>query len=172
MRVVIHDGTLEFEEALKAADGKKSKTVYIHDDGTIKQCMGCFGCWVKTPGVCVMKDSYSDMGQILGHGEELVIISQGYFGTYSPFVKNVLDRCLPYIHPDFTHRDGQIHHKSRYQNRLVTSAFFYGEMSANERQTAGELVEANIRNFNGVKGRTGFFSTREEVLHAYSVDER
>jgi len=24
----------------------------ISDDGTIHQCTGCFGCWIKTPGTC------------------------------------------------------------------------------------------------------------------------
>lgn len=157
MRVVIHDGTLEFEEALKISDLKKNKTVYIHDDGTIKPCVGCFGCWVKTPGKCVIRDSYWEMGQILGHGSELIIISQGYYGTYSPFVRNVLDRSLPFVHPDFIMRDGQMHHKSRYGNRLRTSVFFYGDMSQEEQKTAEELVEANIRNLNGEKGLTAFF---------------
>lgn len=28
----------------------------INPHGTIKHCIGCFGCWVKTPGECVVHE--------------------------------------------------------------------------------------------------------------------
>ena len=28
----------------------------------IRHCIGCFGCWVKTPGQCVIHDGYENTG--------------------------------------------------------------------------------------------------------------
>ncbi|ABX41374.1 hypothetical protein [Lachnoclostridium phytofermentans] len=93
---------------------KNEEVVVISDDGTIKDCIGCFGCWLKPPGLCVLKDNYQTMGALLGATSSLLIISKCTYGTYSPFIRNVLDRSLPYIHPDFTKREGEIHHKLRF----------------------------------------------------------
>jgi len=31
-------------------------TSIVLEDKSIAYCMGCFGCWVQTPGECVIKD--------------------------------------------------------------------------------------------------------------------
>ncbi|WP_407654270.1 MULTISPECIES: hypothetical protein [Caproicibacterium] len=35
----------------------------------------------------------------LSQCDELILISKCCYGGFSPFVKNVLDRSIPYIHP-------------------------------------------------------------------------
>lgn len=72
-----------------------------HDSQILRHCIGCFGCWVKTPGECIIKDSYQNMGKQLSKCEELILISKCTYGGVSPFVKNVLDRAIPYISPNF-----------------------------------------------------------------------
>lgn len=60
MTLVIHD--LSKEEAA-AFDFKGSRV--ISDNGRIRNCIGCFGCWVKTPGQCVIHDGYENVGSEL-----------------------------------------------------------------------------------------------------------
>ena len=97
MNLIIHDLSKEQWEAL--AFPLKEETKIIDNSGKIKKCMGCFGCWLKTPGRCVIPDEYQRMGELAAKAEELTIISKCSFGSYSSFVKNVLTvpftMCFP-----------------------------------------------------------------------------
>ena len=35
--------------------------VMVLRDEKIASCLGCFGCWLKTPGECVINDAGSDL---------------------------------------------------------------------------------------------------------------
>lgn len=147
MKVVIHDlDEKEFKKMIRnIPDGVK----FISYDPSIHHCIGCFGCWIKTPGTCILKDAYQDMGALLGKSEEVLIISQCYYGSYSPFVKNVLDRSISYVHPYFVMKNGEMHHRRRYENQVVLNVWFYGEdISTKEKQTAQRLVYANANNLH------------------------
>lgn len=171
MKLIIHDGDLQYEAWIREkvlAEGEEAEI--ITDDGSIRNCIGCFGCWVKTPGRCVLKDNYSRIGEKMAHADELILISRCVYGTYSPFVRNVLDRCLPYLHPDFTKRQHEIHHKARYQNQLRTSVYFYGTCTEEEQRTAVKTVKANVLNFNGTVEGILFSESREEILRGNHID--
>lgn len=130
----------------------------------IKNCIGCFGCWGKTPGKCVIRDGYESMGQNVGHCEELILISECCYGSVSPLIKTVMDRSISYIHPDFVIRKGEMHHKRRYQNRIAVSAYFYGEtITKREMDTARALIQANADNYDGEVKRVEFYHTPKEV---------
>ena len=120
----------------------------------IHHCTGCFGCWVKTPGKCVIHDGYEGMGIDMGNCMELILISRCCYGSVSPFVKTVQDRAIAYIHPDFVLRGGEMHHKRRYKNVISLSAYFYGEdITEAEKETARDMIQANADNYDGkVKG--------------------
>ncbi len=85
-----------------------------------RHCVGCFGCWIKTPGVCVIHDGCELTGRDLSKCSELILVSRCVYGCTSPFVKNVLDRAISYIHPYFAVRGGEMHHRRRYENRLTS----------------------------------------------------
>ena len=89
MNILIHDfSDKRFQELFP----ETNNNVYIiSDTGTIRHCVGCFGCWIKTPGKCVLKDGYDNLGELLSKSEKLTIISRCFYGCYSPFVENVLD---------------------------------------------------------------------------------
>lgn len=74
MKLIIHDGkTKEIEKRLKF---DKNDVIFIGEDEGIHHCIGCFGCWIKSPGACVIRDHYGDMGKLISECDELIIISQ------------------------------------------------------------------------------------------------
>lgn len=136
----------------------------IENNGQIHNCIGCFNCWIKTPGKCVISDGYEEMGKNLSRCSELVIISQCVYGSTSPFIKNVMDRAISYIHPNFCIRDGEMHHKRRYPNKIKIIAYFYGEnITEAEKETARKLLKANSVNYDGEVGKIIFLSSKEEL---------
>ena len=103
------------------------------------------------------------MGKNIAMCSEMLIISQCVYGSYSPFVKNVLDRSIPYIHPYFTVKNGEMHHRQRYKRDFDLKVIFYGnDITPKEKETAEKLVKANAVNF---------YSTVESVTFLDSIQE-
>lgn len=142
-------------------------SVIIKNNGKIHKCIGCFGCWIKTPGKCVIKDGYEDMGKLLSQCSELIIISRCVYGSVSPFIKNVMDRAISYIHPNFVLRKGEMHHKRRYDNVICITACFYGEnISEAEKETARKLIAANADNYDGKVNKVIFMTNEDKLMEA------
>ena len=136
----------------------------IKPDANIHNCVGCFGCWVKTPGKCVICDGYHETGIGLSKCTEVIYISRCCYGSISPFVKMVQDRALPYIHPDFVIRKGETHHKRRYNNIITLSSHLYGEnITDTEKETARNLLKANADNYDGLVKDVYFYNSVEEL---------
>lgn len=140
-RLVVHD----LPPDAVCAD---ANTDVAADDGNLHPCIGCFGCWIKTPGQCVLHDGWEHMGWRIAQCEELVLVSRCVYGSVSPFVKNVLDRSIPYLHPDFARVEGQMHHKQRYAERRALRVLFYGDVPAAEQQTACRWAAAMALNMD------------------------
>lgn len=130
----------------------------------IRHCIGCFGCWVKTPGQCVIHDGYENTGIDMSKCTELILISRCCYGCTSPFVKTVQDRAISYIHPDFVLRKGEMHHKRRYQNVITLSAHFYGEdITDAEKETARNIIHDNADNYDARVGEICFYRSVKEL---------
>lgn len=118
-------------------------------------CRGCIGCWVTSPGACVMRDGLEQLGRLLGTADELVVVSRNTYGGFSPLVKRGLDRTLPYLHPCFRIVDGELHHRMRYDGslrsggtgtRLRERIVLYGPSTPSERE--GFLATAAASQLN------------------------
>lgn len=169
MRLIIHDLTSDQAESLGLSNSSNAKDIIIDSSIQNHFCTGCFGCWLKTPGKCVIKDHYQNMGQNLSKVDELLIISKSTFGSYSSAVKNVLDRSISYVQPFFVIRKGEMHHKERYHKNLGISAIFYGsDITEAEKETSRNLVAANVLNLNGTVGSVHFIEKIEDIQEVLS----
>ncbi len=164
MKMIVHDLSQQDFEAIGI---QADSDIVVSDNGTIKNCIGCFGCWVKTPGVCVLKDDYKNMGEWLASCDELLVISKCVYGSYSPFVRNVWDRSIPYLLPYFTTKNDETHHWVRYPKQLIYSVYFYGkDITENETKTAKQLVYANAKNFHASVSKVIFYNSLPDIKEA------
>ncbi len=63
MRIIIHD--LEERDFQRLFPRPLENTLVIASGAKIHHCLGCFGCWTKTPGACVIRDQYGDGGGLV-----------------------------------------------------------------------------------------------------------
>lgn len=78
--------------------GAETQVIYL-SELNIKHCLGCFACWKKTPGICVIKD---DMAKALPKLIEADMVIYGtplYTYDMTGMLKNFLDRQLPLTLP-------------------------------------------------------------------------
>jgi len=100
--------------------GASTETIYLAEQD-VHHCMGCFACWFKTPGECVIKD---DMAHILAKiiATDLLIYGTPlYVYSSSGLMKNCLDRSIPLASPFMEEKEGGITvHPSRYGTEVKT----------------------------------------------------
>lgn len=111
----------------------QSNSVVLADisKSDIGHCLGCYACWTRTPGQCIIKD---DMAELIEKyvNADLVIWSFPlyYFGMPSK-IKAFLDRLLPTNLPAISvYEDGTNGHPSRYdlshqRHVLISTCGFY-----------------------------------------------
>ena len=169
MKLLIHD--LNREEFNNIADKYEDYTI-VADEGTIRPCIGCFSCWNKTPGKCVIEDGYDNMGYLIHHAEEVTVISRYTYGGFSSFVKNVFDRCLGYVLPHFELVDGESHHQKRYDETKPFTFIFYGhDLSEQDRQSAIRYVNAVCTNMRAQVKDVVFEEKTEETKERNKENE-
>ena len=126
--------------------------VFDLDDMTIKPCRGCFGCWLKHPGTCAIRDDEDAYLRALVASDATVWITPVTFGGYSSTLKKALDRSIPIILPFFIKTHGEIHHPQRYEKRrkLLAVGTLPNEDSRAEQIFRG-LVQRNAINMSPLR---------------------
>lgn len=80
----------------------------------LKHCIGCWSCWVKTPGICVHKDEIEQTYKKYINSDRVVFL----LGTHNGFINNIskkfIDRLIPHYHPYIIIEDSECHHRARY----------------------------------------------------------
>ena len=158
MKTVVHDlGKEQNEKLLASADR------VVSADGRYAPCQGCFRCWTKHPAACAMKDELHQACRVLGTADDLTIITENLYGSYSAPVKNMLDRSIGTSTPFSTYRGGQMHHTLRYGKRNCFHVIVYGNITDAEKDTWKLMAERNAINMGFTAHRVTFCADAEEA---------
>lgn len=106
-------------------------------------CMGCFGCWIKKPGECVINDKMSQINQKFMNSDVVIYLCPIIFGQFSANIKNAVDRWLPNMLPFFeTRPDGSTMHPPRYEDYPNQLMIGYGEeISLEDEQLFLDIIQ-------------------------------
>ncbi|MBN2146852.1 MAG: NAD(P)H-dependent oxidoreductase [Anaerolineales bacterium] len=83
-------------------------------DLLLRYCIGCWGCWVKTPGQCSNRDASIEMDRSIIQSDFTLWASPLKMGFPSRLLKMALDKHLPLIHPYMVVDHNEAHHLKRY----------------------------------------------------------
>jgi multimeric flavodoxin WrbA len=79
--------------------GAEVETIHLREK-KIKNCIGCFTCWTKTPGVCVQKDDMTNELFPKSLEADLVVYATPlYHFTVNATLKAFIERTLPMVEP-------------------------------------------------------------------------
>ena len=158
MKTIIHDLGGAYDPLLR----NKCESI-ISANGKYAPCQGCFGCWTKHPAQCYMKDTLQMACRLIGASDALVIITENCYGSYSPAVKNVLDRSIGVSTPLSTYRGKQMHHTLRYGKKEKLTVYVYGDMTADEEGTFRYMAKRNAINYGFREFELRYLSTLYEL---------
>ncbi len=109
-----------FEEALSTEIEKHKTTLSVEifklRDMKIGYCTGCWSCWVKTPGLCSMKDDMPQILKSVAASDRTVFLSPVSMDFITAQTKKVCDRLIPLVHPYIEVYGGEFHHVKRYDS--------------------------------------------------------
>ncbi len=130
--VIIHDTADEFGRKILGFLKKKAETsegsfkFFDLSQLSMEACCGCFGCWIRTPGICVFRDDLEKVMKEEVNSDKVLYLCPVTWGSYSPLLKIVQDRFLGRALPFFRIYKGETHHPKRYKNSPVPFMAGYG----------------------------------------------
>lgn len=78
---------------LKGAQEAGAETVNVFlAEKDIRYCKGCYSCWTKTPGKCVIQDDMAEVLALLEGANVIVLATPLYFNNVSGTLKVFMDR--------------------------------------------------------------------------------
>lgn len=114
----------------------------------IANCVGCFGCWTKTPGRCVIRDDATRVYPLIAESDEVVYVSRLRYGGYDSVMKTMLERAIPVQQAFICIHNGETHHVQRAVAPKKATIVAYGDYSDEEKDIFRQLVGRNAHNMN------------------------
>lgn len=118
---------------LPTAAQEKAADAYILDLSrvSVRDCLGCWFCWLKTPGRCVQKD-LDDFYHAFFSADRAVFLVQESCGFVSGNLKTLLDRMIVTALPYIEYTSGEAMHVARYDKTPLIEIYYQDTFSSNE----------------------------------------
>ncbi|WP_040410839.1 flavodoxin family protein [Desulfosporosinus sp. OT] len=129
------------------------RNLQLHD------CIGCYTCWLKTPGVCCFNDGIEDILKEYLAADVVILSSPIIMYYVSALLKRVNDRLLPLGHPFLVLRDHRMSHVQRY-NRYPKTTLLLDNQKEFDRESF-QLIELVYK--KSVRGLAKIWSTKQNV---------
>lgn len=81
----------------------------------IKDCIGCYDCWLKTPGICRIQDDMPKILKAYVKADVIVLASPVKMGFITAELKSMIDRLIPLNHPYLRLNGDRMGHLRRYK---------------------------------------------------------
>lgn len=135
------------------------------NDLNISHCLGCNHCWLKTPGVCPIKDDYKPILDEMIKANLVVLISDISLGFVSYKCKNIIDRIMPMVTMYLKIKDGQMRHVNRYDSSPDFGFVVNGECDIDYLNEWSYRVALNMESKSA-----GVFNInqKEEIINAFN----
>jgi hypothetical protein len=93
--------------------GWEVNVFHLHDK-RIAPCQGCYGCFFRTPGICLINDDGREAARLAVQNDLLIFLTPVTFGGYSSTLKQAVDRLIQIVLPFVMKVNGEYHQKPRY----------------------------------------------------------
>jgi multimeric flavodoxin WrbA len=136
-----------------------SMTNIFLSDKDINSCKGCYSCWFKTPGICVMDDDMKKIIELMRDANILIFASPLYFNNISGTLKVFIDRL--------TAAGGDPHKKANGQSAVITPKIILMSNCGFPYRSQFDVVSLWIKHFAGMmqaKLIGEFYTTNGKVL--------
>lgn len=84
------------------------RSIQLHD------CVGCYTCWLRTPGICCFNDGIDEIIREYLESDIVIYASPIIMGFISAQLKRINDRMLPVVHPFLKLNEDRMAHMLRY----------------------------------------------------------
>jgi multimeric flavodoxin WrbA len=120
----------------------------------LHDCIGCYTCWLKTPGICCFNDGIDEILKEFLAADVVVTASPVIMSFISALSKCVSDRMLPVMHPFLKLKEDRMAHVQRYSHypKAVLLLDNHENLS---------LIEAVYR--NSQRGAPKILSTKQSI---------
>lgn len=137
----------------------------------IRDCLGCFACWSKTPGKCAITDDMTEVLQKLLRADVVIWSFPLYYFSLPARLKTLIDRQLPLVLPFMEGDASAGGHSSRYdmsgrRNVVISTCGFY---TAEENYAA---VNAQFDRMFGKNGYTALYCGQGELFRVPQLSAR
>jgi len=106
----------------------------------IKDCVGCWSCWCKTPGRCAFKD-LDEFYHSYITADKVIFLSKVSKGFVSGNLKTLFDRMIPLFLPYVTLATGESRHIPRYEKYPDIEFYYEGEFeNLNDRKIFTDYI--------------------------------